>query len=138
MNTNENNESASNEKVNRDAVAGTKKNAQLPPLSSVPIPVKKGIEWFQREAGIANMGEATAVLIASILGETIKFKDRDESDEAAEAIGKRLFESPAVKSVLALYESERKARKDAAAREAQLAKLKEMGFTLDEIKAALS
>lgn len=122
-------------KVNRDAVAGTKKSAQLPPISSVPIPVKKGIEWFQREAGIANMGEATAILIAAILGEPIAFADRDESDEAAESIGTALFKSPAVVAVMVKYDEQADARKEAAAKAAALAKVKQLGLSLEEITA---
>ncbi len=125
-------------KVNRDALAQTKKTVQLPPVSSVPIPVKKGIEWFQREAGIANMGEATAILIAAILGEPIKFADRDESEDAAESIGTALFSSPLVVAVMAKYDEQREARKEAARREAALAKLKELGLTLDDVKGVLS
>ena len=127
----------SNDKVTLDAVAQTKKNRQLPPLSSIPCPVKSGVEWFQKEAGLKNVGEAVAVLIASLLGETIKQDDWDTSPETAEAIGTALFESPAVKAVLAQFESEREARKQAAELAAQLAKLKEMGATLEDFQKAL-
>lgn len=125
------------EKVTIDAIAQTKKKPQLPPLSSIPCPVKSGVEWFQKEAGLKNVGEAVAVLIASLLGETIKQDDWDTSPETAEDIGAALFKSPAVQAVLAQFESEREARKQAAEVAAQLAKLKEMGVTLEDFQKAL-
>jgi hypothetical protein len=118
---------AATDKVTLDAVAQTKKSRQLPPLSSIPHPVKSGVEWFQKEAGLKNVGEAVAILIASLLGETIKQDDWDASPETAEAIGTALFESPAVKAVLAKFEDEREARKresKVAALERQIAELK--------------
>jgi hypothetical protein len=127
----------SNDKVTLDAVAQTKKNRQLPPLSSIPCPVKSGVEWFQKEAGLKNVGEAVAILIASLLGDTIKQGDWDTSPETAEAIGAALFKSPAVKAVLEQFENEREARKQAAEVAAQLAKLKEMGVTLEDFQKAL-
>lgn len=128
---------APNDKVIADAILQTKKSRQLPPLSSIPIPVKSGVEWFQREAGMKNVGEAVAVLIAALLGETIKQDDWDASPETAEAIGKALFESPAVKAVLVQYEDEREARKQGAAKAAQIAKLIEMGITLADVEKVL-
>ena len=125
------------EKVTIDAIAQTKKKAQLPPLSSIPCPVKSGVEWFQKEAGLKNVGEAVAILIASLLGETIKQDDWDTSPETAEDIGAALFKSPAVKAILVQFEDEREARKQAAAKEAQIAKLKEMGVTLEDFQKAL-
>jgi len=125
------------DKVTLDAVAQTKKNRQLPPLSSIPCPVKSGVEWFQKEAGLKNVGDAVAVLISSLLGETIKQGDWDTSPETAEAIGSALFESPAVKAILAQFESEREARKQAAAREAQLAKCRELGITIEDFQKAI-
>jgi len=125
------------DKVTIDAVAQTKKKAQLPPLSSIPCPVKSGVEWFQTEAGLKNVGEAVAVLIASLLGETIKQDDWDASQETAEAIGSALFESPAVKAILAQFEEERDGRKQAAAKEAQLAKCRELGITVADFQKAL-
>jgi hypothetical protein len=125
------------DKVTIDAVAQTKKKAQLPPLSSIPCPVKSGVEWFQKEAGLKNVGEAVAVLIASLLGKTIKQDDWDTSPETAEDIGAALFKTPAVKAVLEQFENEREARKQAAEVAAQLAKLKEMGVTLEDFQKAL-
>ena len=125
------------DKVVADAVLQTKKSRQLPPLSSIPLPVKSGVEWFQQEAGLKNVGEAVAVLIAALLGETIKQDNWDGSPETAEAIGAALFESPAVKAVLAKYEAERDDRATAAAKSAQIAKLLEMGITLADVEKAL-
>jgi hypothetical protein len=125
------------DKVTIDAVAQTKKKAQLPPLSSIPCPVKAGVEWFQKEAGLKNVGEAVAVLIASLLGETIKQDEWDASPETAEAIGAALFKTPAVKAVLEQFENEREARKQAAEVAAGLAKLKDMGVTLEDFQKAL-
>ena len=125
------------DKVTIDAIAGTKKKPQLPPLSSIPCPVKSGVEWFQKEAGLKNVGEAVAVLIASLLGKTIKQDEWDTSPETAEAIGAALFKSPAVQAVLAQFESEREGRKQAAAREAQIAKCREMGITVEDMRRAL-
>jgi uncharacterized protein (DUF58 family) len=127
----------SNDKVTLDAVAQTKKNRQLPPLSSIPCPVKSGVEWFQKEAGLKNVGEAVAILIASLLGETIKQGDWDASPETAEAIGAALFKSPAVKAILVQFEDERETRKQAAAKEAQIAKCRELGISLEDIRKAL-
>lgn len=130
-------DNAAPNKVIADAVLQTKKSRQLPPLSSIPIPVKAGVEWFQKEVGLKNVGEAVAVLIAALLGETIKQDDWDSSPETAEDIGAALFKSPAVKAVLVQYEDEREARKQGAAKAAQIAKLVEMGITLADVEKAL-
>lgn len=128
---------APNDKVIADAILQKKKAPQLPPLSSIPLPVKSGVEWFQKEVGLKNVGEAVAVLIAALLGQTIKQDDWDGSPETAEAIGTALFTSPAVKAVLVQYEDEREARKQGAAKAAQIAKLLEMGITLADVEKAL-
>lgn len=125
-------------KVNVDVTISKVKNKQLPPLSSIPLPIKSGIEYLQKESGLKNVGETVAIVIAALLGETVKADDWDGSPETAEAIGKALCACDAVKTALAQFEGERETRKSAAAKAAQIAKLQEMGITMADLEGKLA
>jgi Ser/Thr protein kinase RdoA (MazF antagonist) len=109
-------------KVNRDALAGVKKSKQLPPLSSIPFPVKLGIQHFKEVAGLKNDGEAVAVLVAALLGSRPAASDWNDDKEVAEGVGDGLARLASVQSAILQFEEEREEREFEARRAARKAK----------------
>lgn len=97
-----------------DAVTGLKRKAQGPPLSSIPVHIKLGIQRMKAEIGLKNDGEAVEILVAALLGHFPAVADGETEDAAADKIGEQLARLASIERAKDTLEADREERKLAA------------------------